>query len=108
MFTESDPTLAQGDAQCYMPGPPFKSFEAGTGRASFQPSASRTCFASNYSKKFVRERTGHGQAQGLKGNYGRGVTGVVTGSDGYGVRTHDSLFHSPGLLQGSYFPGHPG
>jgi HK97 family phage major capsid protein len=49
--------------------------------------------------------TGTGQAQGLIGNTGAGVTGVLAGSDGYGSELLDATFDVQGTLKGAYHNG---
>jgi HK97 family phage major capsid protein len=107
-FSESDPTLDQFTLSAFMAGISHTcSWELLQDVPSFQNFAvadmvlAQQMFEANL---FVNG-TGSGQAQGLIGNTGTGVTGVLAVSDNYASELLAATFDVLGKLNGAYHPG---
>jgi HK97 family phage major capsid protein len=107
-FTESEPVLDQFTLSAFMAGNTHVlSWELMQDVQSFQSFAigdlllSMSLFEENW---FVNG-TGTNQAQGLIGNVGAGVTGVLVGSDNYGSELLDATYDVQGTLKGAYHEG---
>jgi HK97 family phage major capsid protein len=107
-FTESEPTLDQFTLSAFMAGlthiiswelaqdvPSFPSFAVG------DMLLAQSLFEENW---FVNG-TGTNQPQGLIGNTGAGVTGVLAGTDNYGSELLDATYDVQGTLKGAYHEG---
>ncbi len=108
VFTESEPVLDQFTLSAFMAGlSHIISWELAQDVPSFQSFAvgdmllAQSIFEENW---FVNG-TGNGQAQGLIGNTGVGVTGVAAGSDSYASELLDATFDVMGTLKTAYHPG---
>ncbi len=107
-FTESDPTLEQFTLSAFMAGIAHTcSWEILQDVPSFQQFAvtDLTLALQMYEANLYVNGTGTGQAQGLIGNTGTGVTGVLVGSDNYASELLASTFDVLGKLNGAYHPG---
>ena len=105
LFTESDPVLDQFTLSAFMAGLTHTiSWELAQDAPSFQNFAvsdmllAQSIFEENW---FVNG-TGSGQAQGLIGNTGAGITGVLAGTDSYASELLDSTFDVMGKLKTAY------
>ena len=104
-FSETDPTLDQFTLSAFMAGAIRTiSWELSQDVPSFQQFcildlilALQMCEGNLY-----LNGTGTGQAQGLIGNTGTGVTGVLVGSDNYGSELLDATFDVLGHLNAAY------
>lgn len=107
-FTESDPTLNQFTLSAYMTGTyRAVSFELAQDVPSFNQFIVKDVVLALQmleEGKFVNG-SGTGEAQGLIGNVGTGITGVAAGSDGYGSELLDASFDIMGKLNAAYHPG---
>jgi len=107
-FTESDPTLDQFTLSAYMAGVTHTiSWELAQDVPSFQSFAVNDLVLAlqMYEENLFCNGTGTGQAQGLIGNTGTGVTGVVAGSDTYASELLTATFDVLGKLNAAYHPG---
>ena len=105
-FTGTDPTLEQFTLSAFMAGSAHSvSFEL------LQDVPSFIQFAMNdgilalqmYEGNLFVNGTGTGQAQGLIGNTGAGVTGVAAGSDTYASELLTATFSVQALLNAAYY-----
>lgn len=108
LFAESDPSLSQFTLSAFMlGGVDTVSFELAQDVQMFQQFCiddllkSIAVFEDN---KFVNG-SGSGEPQGLIGNTGAGVTGVLVGSDNYASELQAALFDVIGKLNAVYHPG---
>jgi len=108
LFTESEPTLDQFTLSAFMAGVLHQiSFELAEDVPSFTQfaindmSTAQSIYEEN---KFVNG-SGTGEAQGLIGNTGAGVTGVLVGSDNYASELLTATFDVQGQLKGEYHAG---
>lgn len=105
-FTESDPSLASITLSAFMAGvshtlswelvqdvPSFQQFAVTDGVLALQM----------LEEGFFVSGTGTGQAQGLLGNVGTGITGVVVGTDNYASELLTATFDVLGKLNVAYF-----
>lgn len=107
-FTESDPTLDQFTLSAFMAGVSHTiSWELAQDVPSFQNFAVNDLVLAlqMYEENLYVNGTGTGQAQGLIGNTGAGVTGVLAGTDNYGSELLDATFDVLGKLNAAYHPG---
>lgn len=108
LFTESDPTMGQFTLSAYMAGG-FRSisWELTQDVPSFNSFAVTDLLLAQqmYEGGLYVTGTGTGQAQGLIGNTGTGVTGVLQGTDNYGSELLAATFDVQGTLNGLYHPG---
>ena len=107
-FTESDPTLEQFTLSAFMAGGAHTvSWELMQDVPSFQNFCVTDLVLSLQmyeGNKFVNG-SGTGEAQGLIGNTGAGVTGVAAGSDTYSSELLAATFDVLGKLKSAYHPG---
>lgn len=107
-FTEVDPTLSQFTLSAFMAGAIRTiSWELAQDVPSFQTFcindlvlALQMCEENLYCNG-----TGTGQAQGLIGNTGTGITGVAAGSDSYASNLLAATLNVLGVLNAAYHPG---
>ena len=107
-FTESEPVLDQFTLSAYMAGlSHIISWELAQDVPSFQNFAIGDMLLAQaiYEENLFVNGTGTGQAQGLLGNVGTGVTGVLVGSDNYASELLDSTYDVLGALKGAYHEG---
>ena len=107
-FTESEPEFEQVTLSAFMAGiTHVVSWELAQDVPAFQQFAvtDLTLALQMYEEgKFVNG-SGNGEAQGLIGNTGAGVTGVVAGTDNYGSELLNATFDVLGELNAAYHPG---
>jgi len=107
-FTESDPTLDQFTLSAFMAGLTHTiSWELAQDSPSFQQFAVGDMLTAQslFEENWYVNGTGTGQPQGLIGNTGAGVTGVLVGSDNYGSELLDATYDVQGTLKGVYHSG---
>ena len=107
-FTESDPTLDQFTLSAFMAGGAHTvSWELMQDVPSFQSYVTTDLVLAlqMYEGNLFVNGTGTGQAQGLIGNTGAGVTGVAAGSDTYSSELLAATFDVLGKLKSAYHPG---
>jgi HK97 family phage major capsid protein len=107
-FTESDPALDQFTLSSFMAGVQHTlSWELVQDVPAFQAFAiNDMLLAQNtFEENWFVNGTGTGQAQGLIGNTGAGVTGVLVGTDNYASELFAATFDVQGLLKAAYHPG---
>ena len=107
LFTESEPTLEQFTLSAFMAGVLHGiSWELAQDVPSFQQFAVGDMLLAQqiYEGNLYVNGTGTGQAQGLIGNTGTGVTGVLVGSDTYTSELLDATFDVMGKLKTPYHP----
>jgi HK97 family phage major capsid protein len=107
-FTESDPTLDQFTLSAFMAGITHTiSWELAQDVPSFQQFALTDLVLAlqMFEANLFVNGTGTGQAQGLIGNVGAGVTGVVVGTDNYAGELLAATFDVLGKLNAAYHPG---
>lgn len=107
-FQESDPTLDQFTLSAFMAGITHTiSWELAQDVPSFQQFALTDLILAlqMYEENLFVNGTGTGQAQGLIGNTGAGVTGVLAGTDNYGSELLAATFDVLGKLNAIYHPG---
>jgi len=107
-FQESNPTLAQFTLSAFMAGISHTiSWELAQDVPSFQQFAitDLTLALQMFEGNLFVNGTGTGQAQGLIGNTGTGVTGVAAGSDTYASELLNATFDVLGKLNAAYHPG---
>jgi HK97 family phage major capsid protein len=105
LFTESDPVLDQFTLSAFMAGVQhLVSWELAQDVPAFQnfAVADMLLAQSIYEENLFVNGTGSGQAQGLIGNTGAGVTGVAAGTDNYASELLDSTFDVMGTLKTAY------
>jgi HK97 family phage major capsid protein len=108
LFTESEFVLDQFTLFAFMAGlTHIISWELAQDVPSFQQFAVGDMLLgqSLFEENWYVNGTGTGQPQGLIGNTGAGVTGVLVGSDGYGSELLDATYDVQGLLKGAYHEG---
>ena len=108
IFTESDPTLDQFSLSAFMAGITHTiSWELAQDVESFQQFAVTDLILAlqMYEENKFVNGSGTGEAQGLIGNTGTGVTGVVAGSDNYASELLAATFDVLGKLNAAYHPG---
>jgi HK97 family phage major capsid protein len=107
-FTESDPTLDQFTLSAFMAGITHTiSWELAQDVPSFQQFALTDLVLAlqMFEANLFVNGTGTGQAQGLIGNVGAGVTGIVVGTDNYAGELLAATFDVLGKLNAAYHPG---
>ncbi len=108
LFTESDPTMDQFTLSAFMAGG-FRSisWELAQDVPSFNQFAVTDLLLAQqlFEGNLYVNGTGTGQAQGLIGNTGTGVTGVLQGTDNYGSELLAATFDVQGTLNELYHPG---
>jgi HK97 family phage major capsid protein len=107
-FTETDPTLDQFTLSAFMAGGYRTiSWELAQDVPSFNQFAVTDLLLAQqmYEGNLYVNGTGTGQAEGLIGNTGAGVTGVLVGSDNYASELLEATFDVLGTLNGAYHPG---
>jgi HK97 family phage major capsid protein len=107
-FTESNPALDQFTLSAFMAGLTHTiSWELAQDVPSFQQFAvgDMLLAQSIFEENWYVNGTGPGQPQGLIGNTGAGVTGVLAGTDGYGSELLDATYDVQGTLKGAYHEG---
>jgi HK97 family phage major capsid protein len=107
-FTESDPTLAQFTLSAFMAGITHTvSWELAQDVPSFQQFAIEDMVLAQQmlEENLYVNGTGTGQAQGLIGNTGAGITGIAAGTDSYASELLAATFNVMGTLNAAYFPG---
>ncbi len=105
LFTESDPTLDQFTLSAFMVGLTHTvSWELAQDVPAFQQFAVGDMLLgqSIFEENLYVNGTGTGQAQGLIGNTGAGITGVVAGSDSYASELLNATFSVMGALKTMY------
>jgi HK97 family phage major capsid protein len=105
LFTESEPTLDQFTLSAFMAGVLHQiSWELAQDVPSFQQFAVGDMLLAQqlYEENLYVNGTGTGQAQGLIGNTGAGVTGVVVGSDNYASELLAATFDVQPTLKTAY------
>jgi HK97 family phage major capsid protein len=108
LFTESEPVLDQFTLSAFMAGlTHILSWELMEDVPAFQQFAIGDMLLgqSLFEENLYVNGTGTGQAQGLLGNTGTGVTGVLVGSDNYGSELLDATYDVQGTLKGAYHEG---
>ena len=108
VFTETDPTFGQFTLSAFMAGAVRNvSWELSQDVPAFQQFAITDLVLAQqmYEGNLYVNGTGTGQAQGLIGNTGAGVTGVLVGTDNYGSELIDASFDVLGKLNAAYHPG---
>lgn len=108
VFTESEPVLEQFTLSAFMAGVLHQiSWELAQDVPAFQQFAvgDMLLAQSLYEENLFVNGTGTGQAQGLIGNTGAGVTGVAAGTDSYESELLDATFGVMGDLKTPYHPG---
>jgi HK97 family phage major capsid protein len=106
LFTESEPTLDQFTLSAFMAGVAhYVSWELAQDVPSFNAFAVQDMLLAQnlYEENLFVNGTGTGQAQGLIGNTGTGITGVAAGSDTYASELLDATFGVMGSLKTQYF-----
>lgn len=106
LFTESEPVLDQFTLSAYMAGILHQiSWELAQDVPSFQQFAVGDMLLAQqiYEANLFINGTGTGQAQGLIGNTGAGITGVLVGSDNYASELLQATFDVQGQLKSEYF-----
>ena len=107
-FQESDPSLNQFTLSAFMAGITHTvSWELAQDVPSFQQFAITDLILAlqMYEENLFVNGTGTNQAQGLIGNTGAGVTGVLAGTDNYDSELIDASFDVLGKLNVAYHPG---
>lgn len=107
-FTESDPSLQQFTLSAFMSGITHTiSWELAQDVPSFQQFCVTDLILAiqMLEESLYVTGTGTGQAQGLIGNTGAGVTGVAAGSDNYASELMAASFDVQGKLNSVYHPG---
>jgi HK97 family phage major capsid protein len=107
-FTETDPVIAQFTLSAFMAGGiRTLSWELAQDVPSFQQFAITDLITAQqvFEENLFVNGTGTGQAQGLIGNTGAGVTGVAAGTDVYASELLDATFGVLGTLNAVYHPG---
>lgn len=105
-FVESDPTMDQFTLSAFMAGAVRTiSWELAQDVPTFQEFCVRdlTLALQTKEESLYCGGTGTGQAQGLIGNTGAGVTGVVAGSDNYASELLDASFDVQSTLNAAYY-----
>lgn len=105
LFQESEPTLAQFTLSAFMAGVLHQiSWELAQDVPSFQSFALSDMLLSQsvYEENLYVNGTGTGQAQGLIGQTGAGVTGVAAGSDSYASELLAATFDVQSTLKTAY------
>jgi HK97 family phage major capsid protein len=105
LFTESEPVLDQFTLSAFMAGVLHQiSWELAQDVPSFQQFAIGDMMLAQqlYEENLYVNGTGTGQAQGLIGNTGAGVTGVVVGSDNYASELLAATFDVQSALKTGY------
>ncbi len=108
LFTESEPSLEQFELSAFMAGLQHViSWELAQDVPAFQQFAvgDMLLAQSIYEENLFVNGTGTGQAQGLQGNVGTGITGVAAGTDSYVSELLDATFDVLGTLKTAYHPG---
>lgn len=108
LFTESEPSLEQFTLSAFMAGLQHViSWELAQDVPAFQQFAvgDMLLAQSIYEENLFVNGTGTGQAQGLLGNVGAGITGVAAGTDSYTSELLDATFDVLGTLKTAYHPG---
>jgi HK97 family phage major capsid protein len=108
VFTESEPTLDQFTLSAFLAGVLHQiSWELAQDVPAFQQFAVGDMILAQqiYEANLFVNGTGTGQAQGLIGNTGAGITGVLVGSDNYASELLQATFDVQGQLKTQYFPG---
>jgi HK97 family phage major capsid protein len=108
VFTESEPTLDQFTLSAFMAGVLHQiSWELAQDVPSFQSFAVSDMLLAQqlYEENLYVNGTGTGQAQGLIGNTGAGVTGVLVGSDNYASELLAATFDVQSSLKTVYHAG---
>jgi HK97 family phage major capsid protein len=107
-FTESEPTLDQFTLSAFMSGVLHQvSWELAQDVPSFNAFAigDMLLAQSIYEENKYVNGTGSGQPQGIKGNVGAGISGVLVGSDNYASELLDATFDVMGTLKTAYHAG---
>lgn len=107
-FTESDPALQQFTLSAYMSGITHTcSWELCQDVPSFQQFAMTDMVLAlqMLEEGLYVSGTGTGQAQGLIGNTGTGITGVAAGTDSYASELLAASLNVLGTLNAAYHPG---
>jgi HK97 family phage major capsid protein len=107
-FAGTDPTLEQFTLSAFMAGGARNvSWELMQDVPSFQQFAVGDLVLAQqmYEGNLYVNGTGTGQAQGLIGNTGTGVTGVLVGTDNYASELLTATFDVLGKLNSAYHPG---
>jgi HK97 family phage major capsid protein len=107
-FTESNPALAQFTLSAYMSGITHTcSWELCQDVPSFQQFAMTDMVLAlqMLEETLYCGGTGTGQAQGLIGNTGTGITGVAAGTDSYASELLAATLNVLGTLNAAYHPG---
>lgn len=105
LFQESEPVLDQFTLSAFMAGILHQiSWELAQDVPSFQQFALGDMLLAQqlYEENLYVNGTGTGQAQGLVGNTGAGVTGVVAGSDNYASELLAATFDVQSTLKTAY------
>jgi HK97 family phage major capsid protein len=105
LFTESEPVLDQFTLSAFMSGlTHIVSWELMEDVPSFQTFAigDMLLAQSLFEEAKYVSGTGTGEAQGLIGNTGAGVTGVLVGTDNYASELLDATYDVQGTLKGAY------
>lgn len=108
LFTEADPTLDQFTLSAFMAGGYRTiSWELTQDVPSFNQFAMTDLLIAQqqFEGNLYVNGTGTNQAQGLIGNTGTGITGVLVGSDNYASELLGATFDVLGTLNGVYHPG---
>lgn len=108
LFTESEPVLEQFELSAFMAGLQHViSWELAQDQPAFQQFAvgDMILAQSLFEENLFVNGTGTGQAQGLLGNVGAGITGVAAGTDNYTSELLDATFDVLGTLKTAYHPG---
>lgn len=108
LFTESEPVLEQFELSAFMAGLQHViSWELAQDVPAFQQFAvgDMILAQSLFEENLFVNGTGTGQAQGLLGNVGAGITGVAAGTDNYASELLDASFDVLGTLKTAYHPG---
>ena len=107
LFTESEPVLDQFTLSAFMAGlSHLISWELAQDVQSFNSFAISDMLLAQslYEENLFVNGTGTGQPQGLIGNVGAGVSGIVAGTDSYASELLDSTFDVMGTLKTAYHP----
>jgi HK97 family phage major capsid protein len=107
-FANSEPVLDQFTLSAFMAGNTHVlSWELLQDSPSFQTFAVGDLLLSMalFEENWFINGTGTNQAQGLIGNTGAGVTGVLVGSDDYASELLDATYDVQGTLKGAYHAG---
>lgn len=105
LFTESEPTLEQFTLSAFMAGVLHQiSWELAQDVPSFQQFAVGDMLLAQqlFEENLYVNGTGTGQAQGLIGNCGAGVTGIAAGSDSYASELLAATFDVQSALKTAY------